>query len=324
MKVPRVFLGLSLPTVSAGPRESDAVIDFWEGGSFLYGFDLMGSCADYLPLLSPHDERTCLEKLCDKVAEIDLEEEVIGNIGDIGSKLFIELDTIQRNWFLSGPSKGFLPSSGWCHCYRRLLTDLDTRKLMGLGIASIDIEDHRIVTYLRRDTLEAEEIISTMPLPYVLKKAGYQVSDADFPHEPLHISLFLVKGSLTKEPKKYVLAKLRYGGIAVYVIPDRPSEEVTSIYHASSAKRLKYSGLQERALSDIKRLGLITSLNDVVAERHIIVRYGLLGKMSKDGVDASEDAGRRGLIMLGRLGRWREMSVCESYLDGLSYSVRTH
>lgn len=323
MKASRAFLGLSLPAISAGPCEEDVVIDFWEGGSLLYGSDLMSSCVDYLPMLSSHDERACLEKLCGDVVEVEFEEEVVGDVGDIGSKLSIELDSIQRNWLLTGPRKGLLPVEGWCRCYRRRLMSVSARKLVGLGIASIDLEGRRVVTYLRRDTLEVEEIVSTMPLPYVLRKAGYSVREDDFPHEPLHVSFFLVRGSVSRVPKKLVLAKLRYGGIVAYIVPGRPFEGFTSVYHISSVKRLGYSGLQERALSDIKRLGLITSFNDVVAERYVIVRYGLLGRMSQRGAGAARDAERKGLRMLGRLGRWREMSVCESYLDGLSYSVRS-
>ncbi len=322
MRVSRVFLGLSLPTISAEPRESDAVIDFWEGGSLLYGSDLMSSCTDYLPMLSLLNEKNCLERLCGDLVEISFEEEVIGDINDVSSKLATDPSSLQGNWLLAGPRKGFLPSGGWCRCYRRRLMGMNARKLVGLGIASIDLEGHKVVTYLRRNVLEAEEIVSTMPLPYVLRKAGYSVSDEDFPYEPLHVSLFLIKGAASREPKRLVLAKLRYGGVVTYIIPEMPFKGFTSVYHVSSVKRLKYSGLQERALSDIKRLGLITALNDVVAERHIIVKYGLLGRMSQRGADVARDAESKGLKLLGRLGRWKEMSVCESYLDGLSYGVR--
>ncbi len=320
----KVFLGLSLPTISAAPQEGDAIIDYWEGGSLLYGSDLMGSCVDYLPMLSIPNERGCLEKLCDDVVDVDLDEEVIGEVNDINSKLSIELSTLQMNWLLAGPRKGFLPRGGWCRCYRRHLKGVNGRKLVGLGIASINLEERMVVTYLRRDIIKAGEIVSTMPLPYVLRKAGYKVGEADFPHEALHISFFLIKGIVSREPKKYILAKLRYGGVAAYVIPGMPFDGFTSVYHISSVRRLKYSGLQERALSDIKRLGLASTLSDIVAERYVMVRYGLLGRMSREGADAVRDAGRKGLRLLGRLGRWREMSVCESYLDGLGYGVRTN
>ncbi len=322
MKVHRAFLGLSLPTLSAEPREEDAVIDFWEGGSLLYGSDLMGSCIDYLPMLSFPYERDCLKTLCDNVVEIEFEEEVIGDQADIGSKLSIEFNSVQKNWLFAGPKKGYLPKDGWCRYYRRHLVSISARKLVGLGVASINLEDRKIITYLRRYIIEAKSIISTMPLPYVLRKAGYIVNEDDFPYEPLHVSLFLIKDSSLREPKKLVLAKLRYGGIVAYIVPNIPFEGLTSVYHVSSVNKLRYSGLQERALSDIKRLGLVSSLSNIVAERHLIVRYGLLGRMTQKGADAAMDAERKGLRLLGRLGKWKEMSVCESYLDGLSYNIR--
>lgn len=317
MRAHRIFLGLSLPTLSALPGGDDAIIDFWEGGSLLYGSDLMRACADYLPILSQPEERECVERLCGEVTELSFEEVVIGDAGDIGAKLSLSADVFQRNWLLSGPRKGFVPTSGWCRCYRGVLASVAAKKLVGLGIAGIDIDARRVVTYLRRDVVEADEIISTMPLPYVLRKAGYSVSDSDFPHEPLHVSLFLVRNSGLREPKVFLLAKLRFGGIIAYVIPDTPFSGYTSIYHISSERKLKFSGLQERAFSDIKRLGIINTVNDVVAERHIIIRYGLLGKPTEEGLSAAIDAEKRGLKTAGRLGRWEEMSVCESYLDGL-------
>lgn len=319
----RVFLGLSLPTISAGLREEDMVIDFWEGGSLLYGSDLMGSCVDYLPMFSLPSERGCLEELCGNIVEVNLEEVVIGDLDDLGSKLAAEPDIFQKNWLIAGPRRGFLPRGGWCRYYRERLKGVNARRLVGFGIASIGLEERKVVTYLGRDILEADEIVSTMPMPYVLRKAGYPVSEDDFPHEPLHVSFFLIKGTVSREPKKVILAKLRYGGIVTYVMPGMPFEGFTSVYHISSARKLKYSGLQERALSDIKRLGFASTLSDIVAERYVTVRYGLLGMMSQEGRDAARDAEEKGLKTLGRLGRWKEMSVCESYLDGLGYGVRT-
>ena len=323
MRAPRVFLGLSLPTMAAGPGEEDAIIDFWEGGSLLYGSDFMGSCIDYFPMLSLREEIGCLKRLCDNINEINFDEEVIGDINDISSKLTLEPTVIQKNWLLTGPRKGLLPKGGWCRCYRKHLLTLKAKKLVGLGIASVDLEQHQVVTYLKREIISSDEIVSTMPLPYILTKSGYSISESDFPYEPLHIALFLLKGHVVKEPKRIVLAKLRYGGIVIYVIPDKPFRGITSIYHVSSARKLRFSGLQERAFSDVKKIGLIASLDNVIGERHIMIKYGLLGKISDSAEDAVRDAKEKGLRTLGRLGRWREMSVCESYLDGLNYCVGT-
>ncbi len=76
------------------------------------------------------------------------------------------------------------------------------------------------------------------------------------------------------------------------------------------------AGLQERILSDLRRLKLVRGTK--VLERIFLHKYGLVEAPPKVVSEAYEALRDKGVVLAGRLGLWREMSAWEAVESGFN------
>lgn len=302
MSYDRIFLGLSLATLLQGPGPNDLIIDFWEGGSSLYGWDYMGGCIDRLPIYVTNPE--CIERLGGTPQELDSDSELIGEYRDyLGKFSLSELELPQ--WFREPPSKVYTPEKSWCQLFRAMITSVRSERKFG-EILWIDLNSSAI-KMSQWGLVRFRQLINTLPLEYLVRKIkGCRAEEASrsFPFEPLYISVFIVRGREEKF-KTFFLGKRKFFSAVIAKIPLPKGGDYSLMYSIIPYTNYKeVGGFRQKAYSDLKRLGI--SSDRIVFERSYFEKYGVLGKASLPGCLEMKN-----VVLSGRLGKWEEKGICD-------------
>ncbi len=302
MSYDRIFLGLSLTTLLQEPGPNDLIIDFWEGGSSLYGWDHMGSCVDRLPIYVTNPE--CIERLGGTPQELDSESELIGEYRDYLRKFSLDVAELPQ-WFREPLSKVYIPREGWCQLFRTMISGVRSERKFG-EIIWIDLNSSAI-KMSQWGLVRFRELFNTFPLEYLVRKIkGCSPGEAsrNFPFEPLYVSVFIVKGREEKF-RTYLLGKRKFFSVAVVKVPMPHDGDYSLMYSIIPYTDYKaVGGFRQKAYSDLKRLGV--SVDKIVFERSYFEKYGVLGKAS-----FPECLKMGNVVLSGRLGEWREKGICD-------------
>ena len=298
----KIYLGLSLATLLSNPGVNDLIIDVWEGGSVLYGWDFLNSCLDRLPLLV--EDSDCVKRLGGRPVEFDIMTELLGMEKDIIRKL--QLNDLSRFWPFKLSKNAYLPANGWCTLFRKKISKVQSKRIFG-EIKYIDPQEKELrVSWWRK--LNYNTLYNTLPLDYLMKK----LRDLDSVKNglksiPLYISSLLIRSRLD-EFRIYYLGKKKYASVTVIHSPLlNPKLSGYSIaYMLIPYQAFRDQGaFRERAISDAKKLGLLEG--EPVFIRGYFEKYGVL----LGGVSELAHFRNYGIILLGRLGKWKELGICD-------------
>ena len=302
----KVYLGLSLSTLLLRPGVDDLVIDIWEGGSYLYGWDLRGGiCLDRLPLMV--NDSQCISKLGAIPVKYDINITLLGSEKDAMKKL--EISSFHEFWPLRFSSKAFLPENGWCALFRKLRNTLRGKQIFG-ELKYIDPVNKEIRVGWW-DKIRYDVMYNSMPLDYILTKIRTSVSKK-LTYFPLYIGSYVLKGNL-EEIRIYILGKRKYASAVSVLIPFSIGEQNASFLQGKLIRaylfipylKFKSQGaFREKALSDLKRLNF--KEEDIIVERGYYEKYGILS-----AIESPPDLGDYKINLVGRLGTWRDKGICE-------------
>jgi len=235
---------------------------------------------------------------------MEIVTELEGKEKDISTKL--GLSDLSGFWPLKFSGAVYLPQQGWCSLFRAGISKIKCRRVFG-EIKYIDPQVRELrVSWWRK--LKYKELINTLPLDYFLSKLrGMDNTERDLKTIPLYISSLLLRDGID-EIKMYYLGKRKYASIAIVHLPllNQGSKNYSVAYVIIPYQSFREQGaFRERAISDAKRLGILKE--EPLSVRGYFEKYGvLLGKPNKEN-----HLKKHGIFLAGRLGRWRELGICE-------------
>ncbi len=305
-----VYLGLSLTTILMHPSKDDLILDLWEGGSTLYGWDVMGSCLDRVPIFV--NESNCINLLGGEPEELDVNTRLEGSELDYIAKVTKEgVDPSMFKLSRLG-SKTWFPRGGWCRLFRNLAKQTQATKLFG-ELRWLNPES-RELGFGWWGTIKYDKLIITMPLDYVISKLRSEKIanlNNNFSYLSFFITVAVFRGKRDSVEVVF-LGKNRYASAVVVTMPLLYKGGIFSsadyflaysfiLYH----KHYMRGGLRQKALSDFKRLGL--DVASIIAERGYFEKYGILGTKP----ETKEFSWRSNIALAGRLGTWVEKGICD-------------
>ena len=295
-----------MATLLNNPGSEDLVIDIWEGGSTLYGWDILNTCVDRLPLLV--NESTCIKELGGEPVKTDITTEFHGMEEDVIKKL--GTTDLSSFWPFKFVKKAYLPGSGWCNLFRRKISKIQSKRVFG-EIKYIDPEAKELrVSWWKK--LKYDSLLNTLPLDYLLKKLrNMEPVEDKLKSMPLFIGSLILRSRMN-EVRIYYLGKKKFSSVAIVHLPLlTPGLQGFSIaYVIIPYIPCKNQGaFREKALSDAKKLGLLDK--EPVSIRGYFEKYGILhGK-----VRGSAGLERYGITLAGRLGKWKELGICDVFKE---------
>lgn len=309
-KAKTVYLGLTLTTALMGPNKDDLILDLWEGGSTLYGWDIMGSCVDRVPIFV--NDSYCINSLGAEPVELDVNVRLEGSESDYIAKITKEGVEPSLFWLSRLESKTRVPQGGWCRLFRNMVSQIQATKLFG-ELRWLNPESCEL-GFGWWGTIEYNKLIITMPLDYVVSKLRNEdvVNLRDkFNYLSFYVSVAVFRGKRDSVDVIF-LGKNRYASALAVTVPLLGKDGIFSgadyflvysfiPYH----KHYMRGGLRQKALSDFKRLGL--DVASIVAERGYFEKYGLLG----DGPEVNVLSRTNNVVLAGRLGTWVEKGICD-------------
>ncbi|GEM_PF-3070874 len=315
MSVRRAFLGASFTTYVSKHGSSDAIIDNWFGSSSLYGWDTQWGCLDRIPILLKNPEPLSSMGVEFSVYDVDVELELIGSESDYMGKILEGLDGVspQDSWIVTAKPGRYLVRGGACSFLRMLASKSAAVKVFD-ELRLIRGRDGVIVT-ANTVTKCSEGIVSTMPLDYVARKAGYR-NPPQPPYASLYVTLAIIN---TKHASGKVgvklLGKRRYSSLLIVSVPAEAllprleaSEEVLVVYALTVLRSGRIDpSVRQKTLSDLKRLGYDVRSASLI--RCHFEKYGILGQANKAVEDLKNYVTEQRVKPAGRLGLWRELSV---------------
>ncbi len=301
----KIYLGLSLTTLMMSPSSSDLVIDVWEGGSTLYGWDVRDICIDRVPLIVSDPD--CIKVVGGKLAKFTVSKDVIGDKHDIYRKLKLkDTSTFDLFWPARVKDICYMPLGGWCKEFRKMLMSLKSKILLG-ELKEIDLVKREIRVGWW-NSIQYDELINTLPLDYFLTKLNDRPGSLKYTlyNVPFYIASFVLSG--TRDDVRIIfLGKKKYASIAMIEVPGKVYglDNVFIAYLFIPYETFKRLGaFREKAISDLKRLGIRKS--DILVERGYYEKYGLIvGDVDK------EEFKDYNIRLEGRLGSWSEKGICD-------------
>ncbi len=252
--------------------------------------------------------------------ELSLEGELLGTESDYEFKITCGGRVrIQRDWVTELAGRKWYVSGGWCSLFRELIKQ--EKIIAGTLFGDLRFVDakRKSIYVLPHGLVEYDEIVSSLPLEYVLGK----VIPLNIRHQlkakyvTLYIMTVITRGGC--EPRVWFLGKRRFASSAVVSLPLKLLYPQLRLRLGKGDLTLTYAfvpqlieelnpDIRQKVLADLKRLGLDTR-NALFVRSHF-ERYGYLGQ--RDGVDDIINLlVDYGVECVGRLGTWRELGISE-------------
>ena len=316
-----VALGESLTILSLihkGALKPQVIIDIWEGGTTLYGWDTyVGICIDRLPMIS---DKPCLHNL--KFIKLEPEVEDIGHEEGFNDKVLKHLPNVQINWLSRLTLKGYVPRKGWCNLIRSLRESIHISRLYG-EIKYILLDEH-IVRVGWRTGIRYGEIVSSMPVPYVLSKIITSntelkklINDSVFEYASLYIVTLIIRNYGIRNVKVIRVGKKGFLTALVYLIPSSEIYELNNdslivyIMAPITLATLKPE-IGSKLISEAKKLGVRIDMKSIIMYRDYFEKYAFLGAMNESATKVVNVLSSvYNFRFKGRLGLWREVSICD-------------
>jgi len=319
-----VILGESFTALTMtykGCVKPHVIIDIWEGGSSLYGWDFINGCIDRLPMLV----KTKCQLLGDeRYTQVRPVIEVIGNEEGFTEKVYSKLpEESQINWLNIMSEGGFMLRSGWCSMLRKLKNKTAKISRIYGEVKYIHLDKSAIKVGWRKEVRYSKAII-TMPLPYILPRIittnnviKRMSNNIKLNYVSLYVMTIVVSKSEVKleEPK---IIKVGRKGLLTALIYLLPMDEIYNlsnsilIYVLSPITlNLLKPELSSRILSELKRINLPINFKSIYFYRDYFERYAILGKFKDDIRNLISILKDYGIDLLGRLGAWRDVSICD-------------
>jgi len=319
-----VILGESFTALTMtykGYVKPHVIIDIWEGGSSLYGWDFINGCIDRLPMLV---KNKCQLLGDEKYIQVKPIIEVIGSEEGFTEKIYSKLhDESQINWLNVMSEEGFMLRNGWCSMLRKLKSRTAKISRIYGEVKYIHLDKSAIKVGWRKEVRYSKAII-TMPLPFILPRMittnnviKRMSNNIKLNYVSLYIMTIIVSKSEIKleEPK---IIKVGRKGLLTALIYLLPMDEIynlsnsTLIYVLSPITlNLLKPELGSRILSELKRINLPIKFKSIYFYRDYFERYAILGKLKDDIRDLMCILKDYGIEFLGRLGMWRDVSICD-------------
>lgn len=289
-KVKRVFLGNSLTSnILAG--ENDVVIDFWEGGSNLYGWTIGPTCLDRIPIFLT---KNCCQRVFNgALREIDVEAVVEGSETNLREKM-----GDISNSFLGYYGRLLIPERWVCDHYREFLRRSKTERIFSPTL-KIDLESRVIKTHNYK--LEYEELVNTLPLHYFLTKAGLS---SQLTYTSAYILALVVKTRL-REFTKFFIGHRGYLLGLVVSYRETPIGRIIYAFIPLSRESMK-AELTNRAVVELKKLKFIEE--PIRLARSFYSKYFRLKGYARE---VGEFLKKYNVSLAGRYGSWSEISICD-------------
>jgi len=291
-EVRRVFLGDSL-TSNLLAKEGDLVVDFWEGGSDLYGWSLGSYCVDRVPLFLKRS--CCLSTLRWDLLEVDvavsvegLESVVEEKLGNLGSTV------------LGLGGKLYIPAKPACSYFRKLKS-VSRAQYLYSPLVKVDLERREVTTYHTK--IMFSELTNTLPLHYFLLKSGLESLAEELEFSPAHV-LALVAESPLKEFSKLFIGYRRYLTGCVISYREEPLGNLLYVITPLTRRELK-EDLAAKVVGELKRLKVISG--SPKSYRSFYVKYF---RFHGDPRRALGELRKYGVLSVGRYGSWSELDLC--------------
>jgi len=309
-----VYLGESLSTLASISKKSIVnevvIVDIWSDGSLLSGIKVSNLEVDKIPILAKESITT------DNTVYFKPDTVYVGSETTYDNKVSIGVE-LQRNWFYELSQGGTIPKKFFCSIYRHLKSLVSVRRSYDV-ISTIKLREKEL-RLTRHGVLHYDTLVNTLPLPYFISKVDLPldvkeglISKLDY--VGLLISIALTRCNIDNYTVVYV-GKKNLIPHTVVLIPLRNFIEelidYTIIYSITSIRRpyISFKGeYVNRLLSDVSKLGVFNI--ELISYKVIHEKYGLLGRVDdlESYLGSLKDFG---VVLKGRLGIWRELSIKE-------------
>ena len=319
-----VILGESFTALTItykGYVRPQAIIDIWEGGSSLHGWDFINGCIDRLPMLV---KNKCQLLGDERYIQVRPVIEVIGSEEGFTEKVYSKLpDEPQINWLNMISEGGFMLYNGWCSMLRKLKSKTAKISRIYGEVKYIHLDKSAIKVGWRKEVRYSKAII-TMPLPYILPRiitTNNVIKRMCNNIKPNYVSLYVMTIIVSKsevkleEPKIIKVGRKGLLTALIYLLP------MNEIYNLSNSiliyvlspitLNLLKPELGSRILSELKRINLSINFKSIYFYRDFFERYAILGKFKDDIRNLTGILKDYGIDLLGRLGAWRDVSICD-------------
>lgn len=292
-KAKRVFLGNSL-TANLLAREGDIIVDYWEGGSDLYGWNLGSTCLDRVPIFLRGD--CCRQLFGGNLLEVDVEVVIEGS----------EANVIEKLGDISGSFIGYcgrmlVPRYPVCTYYRELLLRSRATRVLS-PISKVDLQSKFVRTYHYQT--EYEELVNTLPLHYFLTKSGLDELKSSLKYSSAYV-LTLISETKMKDYTKTFVGHRGYSLGYVVSYGEHPlGKLVYSLVPVSVSSLI--AELNNRVIAELKRLKLIDGR--IRLARSFFVKYFRLGG---DTDEVYKILRSYDVVLRGRYGSWMDISLCD-------------
>lgn len=288
-----MFLGNSL-TANILAREGDVVVDFWEGGSDLYGWNLGSTCLDRIPVFLRGG--CCRQLFGEALRDVDVEVSVEGP----------EANVIEKLGEISGSFIGYggrmlVPSYPVCTYYRDLLRRSRATRILS-PISKIDLQSKLVTTYHCR--VEYEELVNTLPLHYFLAKSGLDELRGGLEYSSAYVLTLISEAKV----RDYIKTFVGHRGYSLgYVVSYGENPLGRLIYSIVPTNMLSLRAeLESRVIAELKRLKLIDGRVRLV--RSFFVKYF---RLRGDTDEVYRTLRSYGVSLGGRYGSWADVSLCD-------------
>lgn len=292
-KAKRVLLGNSL-TANLLAREGDTIVDFWEGGSDLYGWNLGSSCLDRIPVFLRGD--CCRQLFGGALVDVDVEVVVEGPEANVAEKL----GDISGS-FIGYGGRMLVPKYPVCTYYRELLLRSRATRVFS-PISKIDLRSRLVRTYHYQ--AEYEELVNTLPLHYFLTKSGLDELKSSLQYSSAYV-LTLISEAKARGYTKTFVGHRGYSLGYVVSYGEHPLGRLIYSLVPTSVHSLR-AELGNRAIAELKRLKFIDGR--IRLARSFFVKYFRLGG---DVDEVYKVLRSYGVVLRGRYGSWTDTSLCD-------------
>jgi len=310
-----VYLGESFSNIvnifAKANRQRCCIVDIWDGGSLFHGVDIGDFCVDRVPMHVNKPINTLLGEYVEYV-RFKPDIEFLGTETSYENKVSKGIQ-LQRNWFLELSSGGYIPKKFWCKVFRDLKRKVSVARYYG-EIKKANLERRLIAVSYEREVLTYDKLVISLPLPYIINKLNLRVNGESFKYVSLFINLLIIDNYVGENKVIYV-GKTHVVPHTIIIINLSDFNERLSNYalvYVMSSVKHPYVDIKgeffERILVDVKRLGIV-NVGNIKAYRVFMEKYGLLGILDDKAVDVLNTLRGYDVVLLGRLGSWKEVSI---------------
>jgi protoporphyrinogen oxidase len=223
------------------------------------------------------------------------------------------------------------PEGGLDVLSKRIASQCDVH--YGKSVTSIDLK-LKAITFLDHETIEYDEIISTIPLNTLVHLCGLSIDQASDPYSSVHVlNIGAIRGKncpddhwlYTIDTKSGFHRVGFYSNVDSSFLPtsSRESGDRVSIYAERAypgGKKLQGIEIQEHTecvKNELQEWGFIDDI-EVTDSTWIDVAYTWAWPDSSWRQTALMQLENNGIYSIGRYGRWNFQGIAESLLEGLS------